>query len=333
MSRARQRSPQRLTVFVALAIATMAGAAGRTQQPATTAIQTAQARVDRDELMRVVRTLSQASFEGRRTGTAGNLLARQFIREAFQQIGLAPAVPDFLQRFPFTPPQRNRPRDGNTQAPSSLEGANVVAMQRATTATGRTLVVSAHYDHLGVVNGTTYPGADDNASGIAALLAVGRYVHAHPLRHDVILAAFDAEEEGLQGAKVFVKTPPVPLSSIAVDVNFDMVSKNDRNEIYAAGTFQNPSLRPIIEEVQRRSAVTIRFGHDRPVTRGNDDWTLQSDHGVFHQAGIPFLYFGVEDHPDYHKPTDTVDRIDSKFFGDVADMLLDAVVTIDQTVP
>lgn len=333
MSRARALSPRRLTLVVAMAAATMGGAATRPQQPAPTPTRSAATRVDRDELMRVVRTLSEPSFEGRRTGTSGNLRARQFIREAFQQIGLAPATPEFIQPFPFTPPQRNRSRDANTSAAPLLEGANVLAVQRGTGGTGRTLVVSAHYDHLGVVNGMTYPGADDNASGIAALLAVGRYVHAHPLRHDVILAAFDAEEEGLQGAKAFVKTPPVPLASIALDVNFDMVSRNDRNEIYAAGTFQNPSLRPIVEEVQRRSAVTIRFGHDRPVTRGNDDWTLQSDHGVFHQAGIPFLYFGVEDHPDYHKPTDTADRIDSTFFGNVAETLLDIVLTIDQALP
>ena len=308
MSRARELP--RLIVLVAIAIATMAGAA-RTQQPAVTATESA-SRVDRDELMRVVRTLSQPSFEGRRAGTPGNLRARQFIREAFEQIGVVAAVPGYVQMFPA--------------------GANVLALQRGIGRTGRSLVVSAHYDHLGVVNGVMFPGADDNASGVAALLAVARYVHAHPLRHDLVLAAFDAEEEGLQGAKAFVKTPPVPLASIVLDVNFDMVSKNDRNEIYAAGTFQNRSLLPVVEEVQRRSGVTIRFGHDRPATPGMEDWTLQSDHGVFHQAGIPFIYFGVEDHPDYHQPSDIADHIDPKFFGDVAEMLVDIVITADSRV-
>ena len=112
-----------------------------------------------------------------------------------------------------------------------------------------------------------------------------------------------------------------------------MVSRNDRNEIFAAGTYHTPSLKPIVEDVQRRSKVTIRFGHDRPMGPGNpaEDWTLQSDHGVFHQAGIPFLYFGVEDHPDYHKPTDTADKIDPRFFGDVVEMLIDVVETADRT--
>jgi len=291
--------------------------------------------VDRDELMRVVGTLSGPSFEGRRSGTPGNLLARQFVRDTFQRMGLAPAVPGFLQLFTFTPTPRNG-RGRGTEIPlTPVDGANVLAVESGRRSGARTIVVSAHYDHLGVVNGVTYPGADDNASGIAALLAVARYLHAHPPAHTVIFAAFDAEEPGLQGARAFVKTPPVPMSDIALDINFDMISRNDRNEIYAAGTFQNPQLQPIVADVQQRSAVKVRFGHDQPGTRGSDsdDWTLQSDHGVFHQAGVPFIYFGVEDHPDYHKPTDTADKIDPKFFGDVVEMLVDFVMTADQRLP
>ena len=64
-----------------------------------------------------------------------------------------------------------------------------------------------------------------------------------------------------------------------------------------------------------------------------EDWTLQSDHGVFHQAGIPFLYFGVEDHADYHQSTDTAEKIDATFFGNVVDMLVDTVLTADRTLP
>jgi Zn-dependent M28 family amino/carboxypeptidase len=285
--------------------------------------------------MRVVRTLSQPSFDGRRTGTAGNVLARRFIRDTFQQIGLAPARPDFFQVFAFVLDKPTGRLSGLPARTSYDDATNVLAMTAGKRTDARTIVVSAHYDHLGVVNGLTYPGADDNASGVAAMLAIARYVHAHPLTHRIVFAAFDAEELGLQGAKAFVAMPPVPLASIALDVNFDMVSRNDRNEIYGAGTFQNPSLLPVVTAVQRRSAVTVRLGHDRPKTSDSDpdDWTPQSDHGVFHRAGIPFIYFGVEDHPDYHKPTDTPDKIDPTFFGNVADMLLDFVVTVDQRLP
>jgi hypothetical protein len=90
-------------------------------------------------------------------------------------------------------------------------------------------------------------------------------------------------------------------------------------------------LKPILDDVQTRAAVKMLFGHDRPApfSGGLDDWTGQSDHGEFHKAGIPFIYFGVEDHPDYHKPTDTAEKIEPRFFGDVADMVIEALRTFD----
>jgi Zn-dependent M28 family amino/carboxypeptidase len=149
------------------------------------------------------------------------------------------------------------------------------------------------------------------------------------LRHTAVFAALDAEELGLQGARAFLDRPIVPASRIAIDVNLDMVSRSDRNQIYAAGTYHSPWLVPILEDVRRRAAVTLLFGHDRPGSGTLDDWTMQSDHGVFHQAGVPFVYFGVEDHPDYHKPTDTADKIDPAFYRNVVEMLLDAVLALD----
>jgi hypothetical protein len=107
-----------------------------------------------------------------------------------------------------------------------------------------------------------------------------------------------------------------------------MLARSNRNEIYAAGTYHYPWITPVLQDVQTRAAVTLRFGHDRPGT-GDDDWTLQSDHGVFHRAGVPFVYFGVEDHPDYHRPSDTADKIDPAFFRNVVTMLDDAVRRLD----
>ena len=135
-------------------------------------------------------------------------------------------------------------------------------------------------------------------------------------RHPGWLVAFDAEELGLRGAEALVGSSLLPASAIALNVNLDMVSRNDANEIFAAGTYQTPSLRPILEDVQRRSAVKILFGHDRPMVKagGVEDWTTQSDHGVFHDAGMPFLYFGVDDHADYHQPTDTADKVEPAVF-------------------
>jgi Zn-dependent M28 family amino/carboxypeptidase len=221
------------------------------------------------------------------------------------------------------------PGQGQTLFP---DAANLVGRISGTDTGAQAIVITAHYDHLGVGGGRIFPGADDNASGVAALIAVAQYVIAHRPRHPMIFAALDAEELGLEGAKAFLRAPPVPRSTIGLNINFDMVSRNDRNEIYASGTYHYPWTKAIVDEVQRRSSLKILFGHDRPRTAGatEDDWTMQSDHGVFHQAQLPFVYFGVEDHPDYHQPTDTADRIDPAFFSRVVDMLIDAVVTFDQ---
>jgi len=275
--------------------------------------------VDRDRLMQDLRALADPALEGRATGAPGGLKARAWIEAQLAAIGVAPAGSSGY-RQPFRT--------------ASREAANVIGRVAGTTLGARAIVVSAHYDHLGV-RGATYPGADDNASGVAVLLAVARHLRGAAPRHPVLLVAFDAEELGLRGAEALVGSALLPTASVALNVNLDMVSRNDANEIFASGTAYTLSLKPILEDVQRRSAVKILFGHDRPEAqrRGVDDWTDDSDHGVFHKAGVPFVYFGVVDHADYHRPTDTADKVNPQFFGDVADMIVEAIVTLDRSLP
>jgi Zn-dependent M28 family amino/carboxypeptidase len=109
----------------------------------------------------------------------------------------------------------------------------------------------------------------------------GAWFAAHPRAH--ALRRFDAEELGLAGAEAFVDDPPLARDRIAIDVNFDMLSRNDRNEIYAAGLSHHAFLRPMLDEVRRRSAVKVQYGHDQKGA-DLDDWTDQSDHGPFARA-------------------------------------------------
>jgi hypothetical protein len=279
-------------------------------------------RLDARTLMDALRTLASPALEGRLAGSPGGREARRYIRDAFKHIGLEPAGSDGYDQ-PF----------GFTRETEFRDGVNLVGRVRGTLNGAKAIVVSAHYDHLGVRAGRVYPGADDNASGVVALLAIARAAVAGAPRHPLIFAALDAEELGLQGARAFLRAPPVPREAIALDINLDMVARGDKNEIYASGTFHYPWTKPIVEDVQRRTSIRIRFGHDRPkgvAPAGEDDWTLLSDHGAFHQADVPFIYFGVEDHPDYHQPTDTPDRIDPAFFRASVEMLVDAVMTFDR---
>lgn len=305
--------------------------ASLTAQATAAAADAAARHVDRAQLMRDVETLSAPAFEGRRTGTPGALRARRWLVDQFSDIGLAAGGHEgYLQPFTFSTRAAGAPRRGGRPAGTSYAAANVIGRVPGRETPNRIFVVTAHYDHLGIRDGVPHLGADDNASGVAVMLAAARHFARNPPRHTVVFAALDAEELGLRGARALVDSALLSRGAVAMNINLDMVSRNDRNEIYAAGTSHAPWLRPLLLDVQARASVNILFGHDQPMGRsGTEDWTHSSDHGPFHDAGIPFVYFGVEDHQDYHEATDTADRIDARFFGDVADMIIEALRTCD----
>ncbi len=284
-------------------------------------------RIDSERLMDSVTALADPKFEGRAAGSPGGIAARAWIVERFKALGLTPVAGAYVHPFTYTRMTMSGRQSG--------EAANVLAMCVGSNAKLPYFVVSAHYDHLGIRDGQVYPGADDDASGIAVMLEIAAFCQKTPFRHSVVFAAFDAEERGLQGAKAFLVKPPVPVERIGLDVNLDMVSRNDKREIFVSGTYQYPDLKAPLEAVARRAPITVLFGHDKTVAiaGGVEDWTNQSDHGPFNDAKIPFVYFGVEDHADYHKPTDTADKINRGFFVDVAETILDAVLTLDQSRP
>jgi hypothetical protein len=290
------------------------------------------AKVDPRLLLNDLRTLSAPAMQGRAVGTPGGRMARGYIAARYAQIGLEPAFGrSYEQPFSFSPGRGIRFwRAKFWQAPSAISGVNLAGLVRGTVDPGHYLVVTAHYDHLGVRDGRLYPGADDNASGVAAMLAAARWFRAHPPRHSMLFVAFDGEERGLRGARAFVEAPPVPLASMLVDVNFDMVSRSKAGEIFATGLYANPQLKPLLDPVRAGAAPTILYGHDQPRPFWDlDDWTGQSDQGAFAARKVPFLYLGVEDHPDYHQPGDTFEHVDQPFYLGVADTIIDLLSALD----
>src|SRR5690606_32588854 len=131
------------------------------------------------------------------------------------------------------------------------------------------------------------------------------------------------------GAFAFLKNPVIDKARIQLNVNMDMISRNVNKELYAAGTYKHPAIKKIIEKSDRGTGIQLKFGHDLPGS-GREDWTMQSDQGPFAQQNIPFVYFGVEDHPDYHKPTDTFANIDPDFYYGAASTILNSVIRIDK---
>lgn len=273
-----------------------------------------------DSLLAHLQELSSDRYEGRRTAAAGNLLAGEYIRQRFEGMGLQAFPGGYFQPFQFY----------HRWTKTAYEGRNLIAYAAGTVYPDRYIVLSAHYDHVGLQGGQIHNGADDNASGASALLELARYFAAHPPRHSIIFAAFDAEELGLQGAAAFVDEPPVPLEHIRCNLNMDMIGRNAANELYVCGTRHYPFLRPPLEALALHSALAIRFGHDDPQAGPREDWTNSSDHARFHQQGIPFLYFGVEDHEDYHRPSDTFEKIMPGFVAPAAEFVLHSLLWLDE---
>ncbi|HVS14174.1 MAG TPA: M28 family peptidase [Thermoanaerobaculia bacterium] len=267
-----------------------------------------------ERLLATVRSLSDDALEGRRVGTAGNREARRHLAAELEAAGVEPLLPEYRQRFPL--------EDG-------VEGVNLVGRLPGAGAGDRHLLLGAHYDHLGVRDGRVFNGADDNASGVAVVLEIARRVSERPLEHSLVVVLFDAEEPGLHGSRALVAAPPIELADLLLAVNLDMVARGDGRGLWAAGSYHYPELRPVLEAVAARAPIPLRLGHDRPEDR-DDDWTLLSDHAPFHLAGIPFVYFGVEDHPDYHQPSDDWERIDPRFFAGSALAIEEALRALDR---
>lgn len=272
---------------------------------------------DAARMMRVAGALAHDSMQGRRTGSEGAAAARRLLLRELEARGIPPLVPGYAQPFPAT------------LRTDTVTGVNLLGVIRGTQFPETYIVATAHYDHVGVRNGEVFNGADDNASGVVGLLELGSWFREHPPRHSIVIALLDAEEVGLQGARAFLDAGVVPVESIALNVNLDMIGRNTRNELYAVGTRRHPELRPFVEQAAAERAITASFGHEGG---GNgDDWTTMSDHAPFHQRGIRFLYFGVEDHPDYHRPTDDPERLQPAFLAEVVSLIIDVVTRIDTT--
>lgn len=261
---------------------------------------------DRDTAVATVKTLSADDMSGRQTGTEGSAKAQAFLLGRIADLNVDMVGPTHEHKFRFT----IEGEDGTT---SDHVGTNLLFKIGGSGDTNKTIVVSAHYDHLGTQNGEIYNGADDNASGVAGVLAVAEHFKANPPKNDMIFALFDAEEMGLQGAVSFVRNIERIDPNIAFNINFDMLSRSEKNELYVAGAFHRPALVPVIDAIAAKATVKLLKGHDRPEL-GPNDWTFSSDHGPFHRAEVPFLYFGVEDHPHYHRPSDEFDSVPIEFF-------------------
>ena len=299
----------------------------------------AQNKIEIDEtlLLNTIQVLAHDSLEGRGFGTNGNKKARAFIADQFKSIGIAPAfATGFHQDFdtPLTGRRRQRmfpvdnPGNDFENVPDTvLMGGNVVA--KILGKSDKVIAITGHLDHLGIRGGKIYNGADDDASGTAALLAIAKYFKNKNPNHTLIFGAVDGEEFGMPGSKYLVDNFPGGLDNVVLNVNMDMIAHNDVNELWAVGTFHYPDLKPVLKDFD--TPISLLFGHDDPENKMQQNWTFSSDHGSFHKKQIPFIYFGVDDHKDYHKDTDIFENINQEFYVNAVKLIIEAIEKFDSS--
>lgn len=165
------------------------------------------------------------------------------------------------------------------------------------------VVVGAHYDHIGIKNGQIYHGADDNASGTAGMLEIAEAFSEMPTlpRRSVLFAAFSAEEVGLLGSEFYVKHPVIPLTQTVAMINLDMISRNEDNTVSVIGSNHSPELYEINLAANDEIGLQFLYNGERYFSR--------SDQFNFAKYKIPVLFYNTDTHKDYHRPTDTFEKI------------------------
>jgi aminopeptidase YwaD len=300
--------------------------------PAPPSARDARVSPDTVSIRRDVEHLASAALEGRGTGTVGNDSAAVYIARRFESLHLTALASGcstpvgvlevrcerkFLQ--PFVARSAAAAHAG---LPSELPTQNVVALLRGSDATlaGEYIVVGAHFDHLGRSAASALDpdsgdairnGADDNASGTAAVMELARLLSRRPTRRSVIFITFSGEELGLLGSERFVDGPPVPIDRMVAMLNFDMVGRLRNSRLIVYGVETATEMRAVVDSGAAGTGLDVR---------GVGDGFGPSDHSSFYGRGIPVLHFFTDLHEDYHRATDDADKVSAAGVGRVVSM-------------
>lgn len=315
-------------------------------------------------LRRTIEYLASDRLEGRRTGEPGATLAAKYIAAQFKIVGLKPGVPGmngkpgYLQPFSFTPGRdpHDTPAGGPNTPAKRYDAWNVIGILPGhdPVLKNEAIVIGAHYDHLGhggqgslAANSTEiHHGADDNASGVAAIIEIarefaGRNPHgskgASSNKRTLIFIAFSGEEEGLFGSSFYVQNPVFPLDKTVAMINLDMVGRLKDDKLTIGGIGTASEWKGMVEKEnpfvpgEDGAGLELAIRAD-PLFRLqlNEDGFGPSDHSSFYGKKIPVLFFFTGTHNDYHKPSDTADKINYKGEVKVISYIDNITKAIDQ---
>lgn len=251
--------------------------------------------------------LASDNLEGRSIGTEGEEKAAKYLAERFQKIGLTPkGTNGFFQEFTVSKPTNPHDEAVIGTDGEGVTGRNVVGY--IDNASDEIIVIGAHFDHLGMGgsgslhrgDSAIHNGADDNASGTAALVALAEILNSEEHPYDFLLIAFSGEENGLWGSNYFVKNPTIDLEKVDYMINMDMVGRlNEENTLAINGVGTSPSFVPALDLVNSDSLKLVT----------SESGVGPSDHTSFYLQDLPVLHFFTGQHEDYHKPSDDAFKI------------------------
>ena len=278
--------------------------------------------INRSSAEATINFLASDELQGREAGFHGSRVTSEYIVSLLQWMGVSPLADSYFQ--PFDAYRKERQKKGclevhpdsivklKQEVHQKLSMRNVLGMIPGKN-TKEYVIVGAHFDHLGIdpaLDGDQiYNGADDNASGVSAVLQIARAFLAsgqQPERN-VIFAFWDGEEKGLLGSKYFVQTCPF-LSQIKGYLNFDMIGRNNKpqqpKQVVYFYTAAHPGFGDWLKEDIRKYGLQLE-----PDYRAWENPIGGSDNGSFAKVGIPIIWYHTDGHPDYHQPSDHADRL------------------------
>jgi hypothetical protein len=276
-------------LFLFTATTVCAGAYAQDYQPSASRIQ------------KTVTYLASEKLKGRGTAEKGGVKASNFVAKQFKSLGLKPGNGDsYFQNFTFDRKEHH-----------GIATRNVIGF--LDNGAAKTIVIGAHYDHLGTAGlfdgkypiGQIHNGADDNASGVAGLLELARYFTENGQKEpfNFLFISFGGEELGLQGSKYFTAHPTIPLNTMHFMLNMDMIGRYNEERGLGIGGYGTAQEWPaVFKEAQEPGIHYFTDGSGKGA----------SDHHNFYMNDVPVIFLHTGPHDDYHKPTDDVEKLKAK---------------------
>ena len=272
--------------------------------------------ISADDLKKHLYTIAADSMEGRETGSAGQKKAGKYLISQYQQnqVSFPKGASDFYQAVPAS--FLNKKRNNNL-----ADSENIWAYIEGSEKPEEVIIISAHYDHVGVENGEVYNGADDDGSGTSALLEIAQAFQmakkaGHGPKRSILFLHVTGEEHGLLGSRYYSENPLFPLANTVADVNIDMIGRRDalhadtNNYVYIIGANRLSSELDHISATMNQKYVGLDLDYRFNDPKDPNRFYERSDHYNFAKFGIPSVFFFNGVHADYHKKSDEPNKIE-----------------------